>query len=231
MSTSSAGAGHDFVYTPLARRTIASPPSAESPNTFALVIRKIPTGRISPRLFSLGAYFKAKTEEGDGAFVPKLEIPLLGVGGSFTLPKTPQNLLFIAGGIGVTPFLAQLQAILTTSESQMWNVQFLIATREPQIMLDLIERATSYSPISPCLRLSIHLFSFTDATLQSLADASVELHTNRLSAEDIKQAVDEMGTHGRVYLCGPPAFETSAQAALRAAGIAEKDVETEKFTY
>ncbi|ORY54590.1 hypothetical protein BCR35DRAFT_296658 [Leucosporidium creatinivorum] len=214
--------------------TIASPPSPASPNTFALTIRKIPGGRISPRLFSLGVYFKTKTEEGNGAFVPKLEVPLLGVGGSFTLPKpttTTQGLLFIAGGIGITPFLAQLQAIVTSPGSQDWNVQLLVSTREPQVMLDLVDRAISHTATRPHLRLSIHLFSPTDATFEILAGASVELHKRRFAAEDIKQAVDTMGTEGKVYLCGPPAFETSAQAALRAAGIAEKDVETEKFTY
>lgn len=179
----------------------------------------------------------------DGSFIPKLELPLLGVGGSFVLPSTPGRVLLIAGGIGITPFLAHLQAIASAPKGEddsAWEVQLLVSTREPHVTLDLLKRSLSASP-SPSsnlnLDLTVHLFSPSALTLgldfPTPLGVNVHLssHVGRITPEAIAQAVKQGEGKSKVYLCGPPEFERSVQRGLRAAGVEEKEVETENFNY
>lgn len=167
-----------------------------------------------------------KLAEGGSAFIPKMELPLLGVGGSFVLPSAPTNLLLIAGGIGITPFLSFLDHLARSSSPSEWKVQLLVSTREPQVTLDLIRRSLSTGK----LNLKVHLFSPSDTSFDPKTDFSVSQHQGRITEQAMKEAVEE-SKGGKVYLCGPTPFEASVQAHLRSAGVAEKEVETENFNY
>lgn len=58
------------------------------------------------------------------------ELPVTGVYGDFTLPKDPsEKLLLIAGGIGITPFRAQLEWLLKTGQRR--DGILLYSVREP----------------------------------------------------------------------------------------------------
>lgn len=58
------------------------------------------------------------------------ELPVTGIYGDFVLPKNPsEKLLLIAGGIGITPFRAQLEWLLKTSQRR--DGILLYSVREP----------------------------------------------------------------------------------------------------
>ena len=158
--------------------------------------------------------------------MPKMELPLLGIGGTFTLPSTPQDLLLIAGGIGITPSLAFLRELATSSIATP-KVQLLVSTREPQVILELIKRALSEHALP---NLTVHLFSPSDTSFDPKADFTVSQAQGRITEEAVQKAVAAL-TKPRVYLCGPVAFESSVHEHLRGAGIEAAEVETENFNY
>ncbi|KAI9353041.1 hypothetical protein DFJ73DRAFT_658936 [Zopfochytrium polystomum] len=222
--------------------TISRLPTAERPTTFSITIRNVKRGRVTPRLFSFAAYWDAKTRgsaspPGSRSSAPELEFPLLGVGGTFLLPPSPAPLLLVSGGIGITPFLAFLRAIAggAAAGDAVWDVALVAATREPAETAKLIAEAAEGGSSEGSLRLRVLLMTSSSATAVSSSAvaipnaSSVEVARGRLSEQHLAGITDLRSR--KVYLCGPPAFETAALGALGKAGIKEVDVTRESFAF
>ncbi|KAK4050783.1 hypothetical protein OIV83_003204 [Microbotryomycetes sp. JL201] len=214
-------------------------------HTFSLTIRKVDKGRVTPRLYANAARICQAKAAKDGTFVPKLELPLLGVGGDFLLPEIRPNdvsmrLLLVAGGIGSTPFLRFLEAINHgthgTSEAK-WRVHLILATREPDILARLIVNSLGSEKLRDNLNLST---VFVSSTPHSRADDALppllkaQLHTGRVDDSLIKDGLrliqaDDGQPH--VYLCGPPAFEKTITDILSSTDVPTENVHQEKFNF
>lgn len=226
----------------LDRRTVSAPPSPDSPATFSITVRKVPGGKASPRLFSRALYQATKMRERDEAgsndFIPTLELPLLGYGGSFLLP-TPNDsnvFLFVAGGIGVTPFLSFLRDMSRNSINGMpYHVHLVVSTREPTTILNLIHEASLGATDS--LQLQVTLFSA--ATVASPIElvpeaSSITVRTGRITRTVLKEEIKAQGGAGdavKPFVCGPPAFQAEVVAGLVEAGIEEEKITMESFAY
>lgn len=217
--------------------TMSAIPSQSSPRTFSITVKKVPEGRISPRLFSFGSYLKSKWEQdGHKRCPPQLELTLLGVGGSFTLPTKPVPLLLIAGGVGITPFLAFLSEIVNGPAPQApWRVDLLVSTREAEATYGLIRKALGTqgisNPASPNLQLSVHIFQSKAGAETSESDCNTTVHQGRISAQHITESVNKLTESGRVYICGPPAFERAAEELLLDAGVGADRITKESFNF
>lgn len=233
-------------------RTISSspPPNNAPTKTFTITMRQIPRGRVTPVLFRLAANYTDVT-------IPRLSLPILGVGGTFLLPSPSSSstkMVWIAGGIGITPFLSFLQSIAQRGAlGKGYAIRLLVATKEPQITLDLIRRSIgSFQPQSESVgtggksTLQITLFSSTLAPAQPLlfdnkgtesysAGIEVSLETRfgkRISRLDLLESAGSLvANKGQAYLCGPKAFESAVVGYLKELGVGEEHVVRESFDY
>ncbi|KDE09374.1 hypothetical protein MVLG_00281 [Microbotryum lychnidis-dioicae p1A1 Lamole] len=219
--------------------TISHPPTPENPRRFSITMRRVATGRVSSRFFSFGAYWDSKMRDNKGTIVPGRKLPLLGVGGTFVLPSKPTSLLLLAGGVGVTPFLAFLGELSRRkdpeSSTPVWDVDLVVSTREPKITLDLIREAMPVSASTTSLRLRVLLCTSDSGETIDAASAhlpsTVELkqYLGRLDGK-VLQRIEKMADR-KVYLCGPPSFELAALLALDRNGVKEVDVTRESFAF
>lgn len=239
--------------------TVSVPPTSAA--TFSLTIRLIKHGLVTPILHQLA--HRVDTEnEGRAVDVSSLGIvaQLRGVGGNFPVPEPlaacdgGRHLLWIAGGIGLTPFLGLTRYVVDLARRTygVWDVVLAISTREPEVMLSLVLEAyadTSKDDISdpglgvgdhdgdkdrPPIDLTLAVHLFTDRPPASLprlpSFVSVTLHQGRI---DDKGAFFE-SVHAREresHICGPLPFVLNAMKSLTAAGVDPESVLRERFTY
>lgn len=181
---------------------------------------------------------------------------IVSASGSPTVNRKNVPMLWIAGGIGVTPFLSMLSAIVRSLSPSIetvneWDITLALSAREPEVMIKLITAALddvpadtdaertpvkSASPHSK-LRLKVDVFSsrLGDPGVMSTLgpgpgslDVSFIRHSGRISQDyvDTLEGLDEKVA----YLCGPEEFERDILSVLRAAGY-NKPVVRESFEY
>lgn len=124
------------------------------------------------------------------------------VGGDFVLPENnTEPLVFVAGGIGVTPFASMIQDVVDKGIKRNITLYYFVAAKEEVAYKDLLEAATKYG-------VTTHLKIGREA---------------RLTNEDIQ-------THQNAtfYLSGPPGMVNAYKAQLRNSRI--KKIHTDLFT-
>ena len=105
--------------------TIASSPT--EPDLRLGVKFYAPTSSFKKKLFSM--------QPGEQVIASQLS-------GDFTLPRDPnKKLVFIAGGIGVTPFRSMIQFLLDKGERRPITVLYSVRTPQDAVYRDLLDRA------------------------------------------------------------------------------------------
>lgn len=236
------------------------------PLSFSLTMRHKPGGAVTNALFAIAHKLsEARPELLEDARPLELNVPLIGVAGDFTLPvcrdacssiREPsthtgaRKLLWIAGGIGVTPFLAML-ASLTEKKSYSGcerecgdgdDIVLLLSTREPDVLLPLIVRALECTgdrldDNEHPGRLIIHVFSrssFPSSPLLRTVNRtmlSIKHHEGRLKKETLGELNLDNVKDRQTYVCGPEDFEEVVLAALKEMGVDSQNIKREGFAY
>ncbi|KIJ13081.1 hypothetical protein PAXINDRAFT_14129 [Paxillus involutus ATCC 200175] len=146
----------------------------------------------------------------------QLSVLLMGITGDFTLraspnalaPKIPypsRKLLWAAGGISLTPFLAMLAGLRGTADgenevgAQVYDIISVLSTREPEVPLPLVMRAARCrdddARASSLGTMTIHLFSRSPPLSSTLPTAGPQLglmvdvkrHTGRLRQDTLRR--------------------------------------------
>ncbi|KAJ5090007.1 Riboflavin synthase-like beta-barrel [Penicillium argentinense] len=187
--------------------TVSSYPGRELPaNEFELMIRR--HGNVTDHLF--------RTNERAG-----LEAPLKGFGGSFRLSTDDGSIVpFVAGGIGITPFLAQLPDLEFSLVRLFWSV----SSEDLGLVYDTFQRW-------PRLFASTTLFitggsAPSDANRpmwDAIAGSDAQVHRRRMGAADLEEAKQ---VAQRWYLCAGIKLKQSVLGWL-----VGKDVVYEDFDY
>jgi len=147
-------------------------------------------------------------------------IRLRGPRGSMTLRDDPQRpCVFIAGGIGITPFMSMLRQ--AAHDGSCRRLRLVYSNRRPEDAAFLDELASLEYRL-PGFRLH--------ATMTDMAASARawEGDTRMLGAEVIADACEGLDSP-LYFVVGPPGFVTAAQEGLRALGIPAEDVRTELF--
>ena len=165
------------------------------------LVRNIPGGLMSTYL---GEFAKA----GDA-------LTMTGPVGSFYLRDIKRPLLFLAGGTGLAPFLAMLEAIQRTGTSQPIHLIYGVNTDADLVEL---EKLTAFAQDIP---------DFTFKTV--IADANSS-HTHK---GFVTHHMPDAALHDDnvdVYLCGPPPMVDAVRTFLTGKGVTPANFYFEKFT-
>jgi ferredoxin-NADP reductase len=113
-----------------------------------------------------------------------LEVPLRGFGGEFRLQQSAEGTIaFVAGGIGITPLLAQLDDIPESRLRLFWSLHF----RDIGLAHDIFRRNPSL-PKSCALYLSGSLADIRDedmAKWEEVQHSETSIRQTRLQADDL----------------------------------------------
>ncbi|KAF8428411.1 hypothetical protein L210DRAFT_3564313 [Boletus edulis BED1] len=234
--------------------------TAAGPTSFSLTIRHKPGGVVTSALFAITEQMgKFRPELLEDARPLQFSVPLVGVAGDFTLPteadacvsgqgggSSPcagiRKWLWLAGGIGMTPFLAMLAGL---REGHTNDIILVLSTREPDVLLALVTSALERK--GDHVRehgrhqgtLSIHLFSrFPVSSSSSVATAhgtvlAVEMthHPGRLNEDTLRTLNIEDVQERQAYVCGSESFERAVLCALKQVGVDARKVRKEGFVY
>ncbi len=182
----------------------------------------------------------------------KLPVQFMGTGAGFSCfseaaegsrPKLPAKMLWIAGGVGVTPFMAMWdgikQVVKAYPQDQYIDIVFLFSGRDDDIAV-LQHFAEQNSSVSDQVTLRIDAFqsagenplaakSARDDLFATFIDQPLKLEERRMHSEDI-QSVAHLEMRD-VYMCGPEAIMISSEAALNDLGIEESRRHRETFVF
>lgn len=146
-------------------------------------------------------------------------LKLTGPIGQFALADAARPAVFIAGGIGITPFMSILRQAARDRSPQA--LRLLYSNRRPEDSaflgeLEALERQNG----------DFRMVATMTAMSQSAREWDGE--TGLINADLIKRAVGGLAAP-LFYVVGPPAMVLAMQETLRAAGVAEDDILTEEF--
>lgn len=147
------------------------------------------------------------------ALEPGALVRATGVGGDFVLPPDPAvPLLFVAGGIGITPFASQLRSIASGPERDV-VVVYSAAALEDMAYRELLRESGA------------RVVVVSREAPSSLPEGWSHL-SGRLTAERLAEAVPDAPR--RVgFVSGSPSFVDSVRGALRSAGA--RRIRTDAF--
>jgi ferredoxin-NADP reductase len=142
--------------------------------------------------------------------------------GSFTFdPLRDRSAVFLAGGIGVTPFLSM--------------IKYATDNKLPNDLLLLYSfRSTGDAPfLTEITRLTVrnpHLNTVMAVSDNRLPEAAYQYVPGRITAEVLARAL-EGKIAGRTFMvCGPPPFMSSMSELLKRLGLSKSDIRTERFS-
>ncbi|KAJ3125251.1 hypothetical protein HK101_005957, partial [Irineochytrium annulatum] len=194
----------------------------ESTDAIEITVKRKEGGLVSTFLHSL-----------DAARPPEVVVQVLGVGGDFTLPAfgfdgsgRRRGLLFLAGGVGITPVLGMLagarEAALSSSASGLPHatpdvkVIWSVSTAD-DVSLSLLERMRAAGAEVVVV-----------VSKPTAADVVKGNYAGRLTKEIMVEAAADARDRS-VMICGPSGYLSSAQKIMAALGV--EDVVTESFAY
>jgi ring-1,2-phenylacetyl-CoA epoxidase subunit PaaE len=134
------------------------------------------------------------------------------------LAARPRHVLAVAGGSGITPILAILQAALAgdahTRCTLLYGNRSAASTMFADTLADLKNRHLA--------RLSLH-----SVYTREVVDAPWQ--AGRIDADTIATLLRLSGAVDAAFVCGPHAMNDAVQAALQAAGVPAARIHVERF--
>lgn len=139
--------------------------------------------------------------------------------GDFTLPRDPRTkLVFVAGGIGITPFRSMLQYLLDRNEQRDIVVLYSNQTAGDIAYADVLERAENQLGVR-----TVFTLTRTDRVLPSWHG-----RTGYLTADMIAEEIPDYRER-TFYISGPQAIVTTLGETLRGMGVARSHIKKDFF--
>lgn len=146
-------------------------------------------------------------------------IKLAGPIGQFTLADAARPAVFIAGGIGITPFMSMLRQAAKDRSSQ--PLVLLYSNRRP-------EDAAFLGELQELARQNSNFRLVATMTDMSNSSRKWDGETGFVNADLVKRAAGGLAAPA-YYVVGPPAMAEAMQETLRGAGVGEGNILTEEF--
>jgi ferredoxin-NADP reductase len=137
--------------------------------------------------------------------------------GSFVLPEdTSKQYVFVAGGIGITPFRSMLRYI--ADKGLDYDITLVYSNRDVESTAFLDELKELESVVPRCRV----IFTMTD-------DPSWEGDKRMLDAEVLRELLGDLESF-HFMIAGPPPMAKSVEASLLEAGLSEDQVQSDSFS-
>lgn len=206
--------------------TVSSSHEEENVTWFELTMREMKGGAVTGALFDLLRNHPLNKLGQPMVFEDPVSAKIVGVTGDFFMTRHNLNVLWVAGGIGITPFLAMLSGLADRGPAAEGDVMLVVATREPKIMLDLIQSPLERMSLTVQTKIAILSHeSGIDAGHLNRPSQHISMHKGRVVPEYWK----EVPRDKEVFICGPSAFGDSVTDGLQAAGIPLTKIHREGF--
>jgi ferredoxin-NADP reductase len=129
------------------------------------------------------------------------------VGGDFILPTQPNApLLFIAGGIGITPFISHLLALRQQHETRDIVLVYSVSSMDDLAYVDLLRSA------------DIRVIVVTSSNEQLPVSSWQHVNEKHISTELFDELIPDTVTR-RVYVSGPPAIVDRTKQIMKQLGV------------
>lgn len=139
--------------------------------------------------------------------------------GGFVLPKDQKKkLVFIAGGIGITPFRSMLKYLADKNEQRSITLIYSSVNEHEIAYYDVFEEAAKKSGVNT-------VFTFTDKTK---IDPTWKGHTGYVSAAMIAQVVPDYKDR-TFYVSGPHTLINACEEVFSGLGIPRSQIKTDFF--
>ncbi|MCU1416968.1 MAG: hypothetical protein JWP32_1142 [Schumannella sp.] len=139
------------------------------------------------------------------ALEPGTKVSATSVGGDFVLPKGDSPLLLVAGGIGITPYISQLEQLSASGSKRDVALVYAISRPDDLAYADLLAKTSC----------TVTVVSATKPA--KLPKGWTWVASQRLTTDQLLAAVPDAKTR-HTYLSGTPAMVGSLKRALRRAG-------------
>lgn len=138
-------------------------------------------------------------------------------GNTYLTVDEEKTLVFIAGGIGITPFMSSLGDILHKNSQRpvflLWGIKKQTDLIKPKFFLNLQE----------------NLENFQFVPVFSRSPESETAEKGYIDKEKIERIVDDQDRKFHYFICGPPNMMESVQKILKDLGIQKPQIHIEKF--
>lgn len=140
------------------------------------------------------------------------------IAGDFTLPKNPaQKLVFIAGGIGITPFRSMMQSLADSHEARDVTIFYVVSDPQELSYLEVFEQ-----PMKSTIKIIKVLTAPTTPT-------GWPGYQGPLTAEIILREAPHILT-STAYLSGPQAMVQNYKTQLVRMGMPRRHIKTDYFS-
>jgi len=140
---------------------------------------------------------------------PRSSVRIEGPYGRFIFSQAQGNQLWIAGGIGITPFLSQIRTI-TSDHKYNIVMYYSVTTQNEAVYMDEI------------LKISKSVPNFKVILYESQTQG-------RISAEQISKSVKDFKSRD-IFLCGPTPMMKSLRTQFRSLGVDNDKIHSEEFS-
>jgi len=202
---------------------------------FKITMREKPNGAVTGAIFRLARKLReTQSTPTLDTHSFKIDVGVAGVSGDFVLPskEEPLKVLWVAGGIGATPFIAFIGALARRHDADV-DAVFALSTREPEVLVPLIREALGDGPLPPGLRLQFDIFTHEQGPSVKLLQGLSEQIKVKVTKSRITDTYwdDNDVAQREVWVCGPAPFEGWVTKSLEKCGLKLVDIHREDFQY
>jgi nitric oxide dioxygenase len=146
--------------------------------------------------------------------------------GSFVLDCSEPNVpvVLLSGGVGVTPMMSMLEAILDTTPKR--PVTFIQSVKGPH--LHHMKKRVEYFTAQHDSTLKSYAFYSQEDNTDPSSTPHITVFRGRMTKEKLREIVPRW-EENQFYYCGPLDYQRSVNADLRSIGVQQNRIHYEAF--